>query len=394
MIAREELDRIAAVDHPDPHSVLGPHEEDGALVVRAFRPDALGVRLLLDDGSALPMERVHGVGIFEARLPASAGEAARLRYRLEVRSGDGTRVLHDPYAFAPGLGELDLHLAAEGTHQEIHRRLGAHVREVDGVRGTGFAVWAPAAQRVSVTGDFTGWDGRVTAMRRMGHGIWEIFVPGVLEGALYKYEIKTLQGPIVLKSDPYGQAMELRPKTASKVFTRRYEFTDAAWMAERAASSPRTRPVSIYEVHLGSWRIKPAPQPQEGQAPTGDPAERWYGYRELADLLAANLDMPVAEKQAVLEATDLVERLKLVLDLLGRRRELHRLSDKIDTAVRDEMSRSQREYFLRKQLEQIEKELGDKENPEDAIEALTERLEALKLPDEVKKQVDKELARL
>jgi 1,4-alpha-glucan branching enzyme len=289
MIPSEELDRVAAVEHADPHSILGPHEEDGVLVVRAFRPEALEVRLLREDGSAVPMERVHSLGVFEARLsrPAARIEGKPwLRYRLEVRDAAGTQIVHDPYAFAPSLGELDLHLAAEGTHQEIYRSLGAHVRELEGVRGTGFAVWAPAAQRVSVTGDFNGWDGRLHAMRRIGQGIWEIFLPGVAEGAFYKFEIKTLQGPIVLKSDPYGQAMELRPKTASRVVTRHYEFTDAKWMADRAAGEPRRRPVSIYEVHLGSWRIKPAPEAQEGAPPPkGDPAERWFSYRELADSL-------------------------------------------------------------------------------------------------------------
>jgi 1,4-alpha-glucan branching enzyme len=280
MIAAEELDRIASVDHPDPHSVLGPHEEDGVLVIRVFRPDALAVRVLPDDGSApREAERVHGLGIFEARFP---GAKASLRYRIETRYAKTTTTAHDPYAFPPGLGPLDLHLAAEGTHLEIYRRLGAHVREVDGVRGTGFAVWAPSAQRVSVSGDFNEWDGRLTAMRRMGNGIWEIFIPDVGEGALYKFEVKTLQGPVVLKSDPYGQAMELRPKTASKVVTRRYEFTDTQWIADRAAGEPRRRPISIYEVHLGSWRIKP----KAPDAPAkDDPAKRWLSYRELADAL-------------------------------------------------------------------------------------------------------------
>ncbi len=311
MIATEELDRIAAVDHPDPHSVLGPHEEDGILVVRTFRPDALGVRLLPEDGGApREMHLVHGLGIFETRIshaprgdePASsaphhAAPRPAFRYKLEVRyaghdGGAGTppnppeRVLtvRDPYAFPPGLGPLDLHLAAEGTHLEIYRRLGAHVREVEGTRGTSFAVWAPSAQRVSVTGDFNGWDGRLAAMRRMGKGIWEIFLPDVGEGALYKFEVKTLQGPVVLKSDPYGQAMELRPRTASKVVSRKYEFGDAQWMAGRAAGEARRRPMSIYEVHLGSWRVKDLGAP-EGGAAKRDLAERWYGYRELADLL-------------------------------------------------------------------------------------------------------------
>jgi 1,4-alpha-glucan branching enzyme len=283
MITREELDRIAAVDHPDPHSVLGPHEDEGgAIVVRAFRPDAVEVRVIEDGGRATTMTRVHGLGIFEARVAARASDG-RPRYKLEIHDADGVVTQQDPYAFPPGLGELDLHLAAEGTHLEIHKRLGAHVREIDGVRGTTFAVWAPAAQRVSVTGDFSRWDGRLYAMRRMGNGIWEIFLPEVLEGALYKFEIKTLQGAIVLKCDPYGRAMELRPKTASKVVTRRYEFTDASFLAERAAGEIRRRPVSIYEVHLGSWRIKPKPEGADDKK--ADPADRWLGYRELADTL-------------------------------------------------------------------------------------------------------------
>ena len=285
MITRDELDRIAAVDHADPHSVLGPHEEGGALVVRVFRPDALEVTLLREEGGApLTMERVHDLGVYEVTVPdaervTSPGRPL-LRYRLEVRYADSVVTLHDPYAFAPGLGDLDIHLAAEGRHLEIYRLLGAHVREIDGVRGTAFAVWAPAAARVSITGDFNFWDGRLYAMRRMGQGLWEIFLPDVVEGALYKFEIKTQQGAILLKSDPYGQAMELRPRTASKVVTRRHEFTDAAWIAERSAGEARRRPMSIYEVHLGSWRIKP-----EGDTPRGDASERWYSYRELADLL-------------------------------------------------------------------------------------------------------------
>jgi 1,4-alpha-glucan branching enzyme len=292
MISADDLDRIAAADHPDPHAVLGPHEEAGELVIRVFRPDALAVRILAEGSPAgLEATRVHGLGIFEARLP---GGSPPPRYRVEARYPTSTLTIDDPYAFPTGLGELDLHLAAEGKHLEIYRRLGAHVREMDGVRGTAFAVWAPQAQRVSVAGSFNAWDGRASAMRRVGNGIWEIFIPGVAEGALYKYEIKTLQGPIVLKSDPYGRAMELRPRTASKVVTRAHAFEDAAWIAARAAGDARRRPLSIYEVHLGSWRIKPLVTtegtteggPAVAAAPARDPAERWYGYRELADMLA------------------------------------------------------------------------------------------------------------
>jgi 1,4-alpha-glucan branching enzyme len=207
-----------------------------------------------------------------------------LRYQLEVHYETVTYTIHDPYAFPPVLGDIDIHLAAEGTHLEIYRRLGAHVREIDGVRGTSFAVWAPSAQRVSVVGSFNSWDGRLHVMRRMGQGIWEIFVPGVGDGAIYKYEIKTLQGLISLKTDPYAQAMELRPRTASRVVERHYEFTDQAWMAERASGDVRRKPMAIYEAHLGSWRLKP--DEVAGDLSQDERiAARYYNYRELAETL-------------------------------------------------------------------------------------------------------------
>jgi 1,4-alpha-glucan branching enzyme len=210
-----ELDRIAAVLHAEPHAVLGAHEVEGGLVVRAFRPDAEAITVLPDAPGAapVPMRRVHDAGIFEALV---AGATFPFPYRLEVRYTTGTFTLRDPYAFWPSLGDLDLLLAAQGTHRELYRRMGAHLREVDGVRGTSFTVWAPSAQRVSVTGDFDSWDGRLHAMRRMGSGIWEIFVPDVGEGALYKFEIITPEGLPILKTDPYARAMELRPNTASR----------------------------------------------------------------------------------------------------------------------------------------------------------------------------------
>ncbi len=278
MISAEELELVASVEHPDPHRVLGPHvdEEDVGITVRAFRPDALEVRLWPDGNApAVPMIRIHPSGIFEARLPEAR---APFRYRLEVSDERGTTLKRDAYAFASSLGDLDLHLAAEGTHRELHRHLGAHVREIDGVQGTAFAVWAPSARRVSVTGDFNAWDGRVHAMRRMGRGIWEIFLPDVGENALYKFEVKTMHGAQILKADPYGRAMELRPNTASKVVVDRYAFDDSAWMAARKKANAAQRPMAIYEVHLGSWKIHPQP----AGATKGDPAERWLTYRELA----------------------------------------------------------------------------------------------------------------
>jgi 1,4-alpha-glucan branching enzyme len=281
MISAEELELVASVEHPDPHRVLGPHadEEAGGVTVRAFRPDAREVTLLLDGGApATPMRRIHPIGIFEATLP---GATLPLRYSLEVHGEHGTTVERDAYAFPPSLGDLDLHLAAEGTHRELYRHLGAHLREVEGVKGTAFAVWAPSARRVSVSGDFNAWDGRLHAMRRMGRGIWEIFIPDVGEGALYKFEVKTMHGVLILKADPYGRAMELRPNTASKVVASHYTFDDAAWMAARREPPVSKRPMAIYEVHLGSWKIRPKPTGET----KGDPAERWLSYRELATAL-------------------------------------------------------------------------------------------------------------
>lgn len=270
----DDVARIVATAHPDPHSILGAHAAPGGVRVVAFRPEALGVDVIADDPrwTTLSAHKTHPAGVFEALIP---GASLPFHYRLSVRYPSATFVQRDPYAYPPSLGELDVHLVHEGTHAKPWRRLGAHVCEIDGVGGTAFAVWAPEAKRVSVTGSFNAWDGRLHAMRKMGEGIWEIFLPGVGEGELYKFEIRTPDGALILKSDPYGQAMETRPQTASKVVTRRHVFRDQAWLARRATQRPAERPMSIYEVHLGSWRKSAS----EG----GEP--RWLTYRELADQL-------------------------------------------------------------------------------------------------------------
>jgi 1,4-alpha-glucan branching enzyme len=165
--------------------------------------------------------------------------------------------IKEPHTFAPTLGELDLHLLGEGRHEDLYERLGAHVTELDAVRGTAFAVWAPAARSVSVVGDFNNWDGREHPMRALGSsGIWELFVPGVEAGTRYKYEILGADGELKLKADPYAQETELPPKTASVVFERRHQWDPAEleWVGRRRASRPLSEPISIYEVHLGSWR--------------------------------------------------------------------------------------------------------------------------------------------
>jgi 1,4-alpha-glucan branching enzyme len=284
-----ELDLIARREHPDPHHVLGAHPSNGGVVVRAFRPAAEKVVARVDGGEPVELEQSHPAGVFEGRVE---GAKLPLRYELEVSYPDGnTFTLLDPYAFPPTVGELDVHLAGEGRHEEIYERLGAHVRELEGVAGTSFAVWAPAAKAVSVVGDFNSWDGRLHPMRSLGQtGIWEIFLPGVEEGAAYKYEILTQGGEIRMKADPFAFATQHPPRTDSVVHRPRHRWGDADWIERRRSSSPYEEPVSIYEVHLGSWRRSAR---GGGLGPhrsdSLDPLEgnRSLSYAELADELAA-----------------------------------------------------------------------------------------------------------
>ncbi|HZR94640.1 MAG TPA: 1,4-alpha-glucan branching protein GlgB [Gaiellaceae bacterium] len=260
----------------DPHRVLGAHEEDGGgVVVRAYRPDASAVRVQPANGkqAAVEAELKDPAGLWEALLPSAR---LPLEYELEVEYPDGnTYTLRDPYAFLPTLGELDLHLVGEGRHEEIYERLGAHVRELDGVVGTAFAVWAPNARSVSVVGDFNSWDVRLHPMRTLGSsGVWELFVPGVEEGTKYKFEIRTQDGRLRIKADPLAFATEVPPANASVVYRSRHEWSDGDWLARRAKSEPLREPMSIYEVHLGSWRRNPAED------------NRSLSYLELADELA------------------------------------------------------------------------------------------------------------
>jgi 1,4-alpha-glucan branching enzyme len=258
----------------DPHSLLGVHPADGGVVVRAYRPDAAQVRVLPDGGEPVKLAEGDEAGLFEGVV--SGGEPG-LRYELEVSQPDGTTFrLRDPYSFLPTLGELDLHLAAEGRHEELYARLGAHLRELDGVEGTGFAVWAPSARSVSVVGDFNAWDARLHPMRSLGaSGIWELFIPAVACGDRWKYAIRTQAGDLLLKTDPFAFRMEEPPKTAGIVFRSTHEWLDDEWIERRRAAAPHAGPLSIYEVHLGSWRWNPL----EGN--------RRLRYEELAEELAA-----------------------------------------------------------------------------------------------------------
>src|SRR6202453_1292406 len=247
MVTSGEIERVVAGQHHDPHSVLGAHPSGAETVIRALRPLASSVTLVLDDGRKLPMEHVQE-GVFAAVVPGTTVPA----YQLAVSYPDAPETLQDdPYRYLPTLGELDLHLISEGRHEELWRVLGAHAR--DG--GVSFAVWAPNARGVRVAGDFNFWDGRAHPMRSLGgSGVWGLFVPGAGDGVRYKYSICGRDGVWRNKADPMAFATEVPPATASVVFTSGFDWADGDWIAERAAAEPVRRPMSIYEVHLGSWR--------------------------------------------------------------------------------------------------------------------------------------------
>jgi len=275
----DEIALILQAEHADPFHILGAHplEVDGrpAVAIRAFLPrvDNAWVVRGPSEGDVAPLQRVHADGFFEALFP---GEHAVFPYRLRTEN-DGRHEFEDPYRFPPVLSDFDLYLLAEGTHHNTYEKLGAHMREIAGVPGVAFAVWAPNAQRVSVVGNFNHWDGWCHPMRVRGStGVWELFIPGLRDGEIYKYEIKGRSNNYLgLKSDPYGFFAELRPKTASIVYDiDRYTWHDQQWMAERATRQGLNAPLAIYEVHLGSWR-----------RPAGED-HGMLNYRDLAQQLA------------------------------------------------------------------------------------------------------------
>ncbi len=264
----DALNALLYADHGAPFEILGVHSAgEGQVSVRAIRPYAESLTLIMADGTRHPMTKLRNEGFFEVTL--SAPES--FRYRLEAAFADGALdTYHDPYAFPPLLTDFDLHLFAEGNLLYAYQMLGAHLTEVDGVRGTRFAVWAPNARRVSVVGNFNHWDARRHPMRHRTSGVWELFIPELGEGEIYKYDIRShFNGYQAQKSDPYSFQYELRPNTASIVADiTRYTWNDAEWLKKRAEGSPFAKPMATYEVHLGSWRRKP-----DGT---------WLSYRELA----------------------------------------------------------------------------------------------------------------
>jgi len=280
LVPQADVTRLISGEHTDPHRVLGAHAAtaNGArgVMVRAMHPDAVAAECILPAGDTAPMEPI-AAGVFAVFLP---GATLPLRYRLRLHFANGATVERDdPYRFLPTVGDLDLHLFNEGTHRRLWETLGAHVRTVDGVAGTSFAVWAPNARRVSVIGDFNAWDGRVFPMRSLGaSGVFELFVPGVRPGALYKYEILTPTHALRVKTDPFAFAMELPPDTASRVVASgTYDWGDAVWRAARARRDPVREPMLIYETHLGSW----ARVPEEHNRP--------LTYREIAPRLVQHV---------------------------------------------------------------------------------------------------------
>ena len=274
---KDQIKLIVQASHWDPFQVLGNHmvKKDGkAVAIRAFLPEAKEAWVIdLKQKKLYQMGRIHRDGFFEIILPEKKDI---FPYQIRIKTHEGTVTeFYDPYSFLPVLTDFDLHLIGEGTHYHLYEKLGARVMEVNTVKGVHFAVWAPNAKRVSVIGDFNRWDGRRHPMRVLGSsGIWEIFIPGLNEGALYKYEIKTEKKQVLTKADPYAFFAEIRPKSASVVCDiSTYQWRDARWLKNRSERNWLESPVSIYEVHLGSWmRV-----PEEG--------DRHLTYKEMTEKL-------------------------------------------------------------------------------------------------------------
>lgn len=271
----EEVLSLVEGRHGSPCRRLGMRYDDATrtAVFRTLQPHAVKVDLLqVETGERIPMMRLHPAGLFEVKIEGPP--PSRYRYVLVDASGY-TWVEEDPYRFPLQITEFDLYLFGEGTHYRTYDRMGAHSMIIDGVTGVHFAVWAPNAQRVSVVGPFNRWDGRVHAMQNRGtSGLWELFLSGLQLGDLYKFEVKGVEGTLQLKADPYGFSSELRPHSASVVCNvRSFEWSDGDWMTRRASTDWLHKPISVYEVHLGSWKRAP-----------GD-GNRWLTYREVAENL-------------------------------------------------------------------------------------------------------------
>ncbi len=270
------IERILNGDSHDPHHFLGMHLENKIIVVRVFNPQAKEVFVLNEqNASEFKMEKIHPAGLYELKFKEYKDF---FPYKLKIEYENSTHITKDPYSFLPTITDYDLYLFNEGSHYEIYNKLGAHKIKVGETKGVSFAVWAPNAKSVSVVGDFNNWDRRRHQMRVLGNsGVWEIFIPDLKEGDLYKFSVKQATGKIVEKTDPYGFYSETRPKTASIVWNlKKYNWNDSEWQENRKKSENNIhKPISIYEVHLGSWKRKV----EEGN--------RFLTYREIASELAS-----------------------------------------------------------------------------------------------------------
>jgi len=255
-VPRDEIYRFVRGLHSDPFSVLGPHKVGDDVEIRVFLPDAHAIEVVLDREPDKPIaaERSDEEGFFCATISVAERDVP---YHLCVVKSDGSEErTRDPYQYGPIMGDVDLHLFSEGQHWKIYEKFGAHLRTIGDASGVYFAVWAPNAERVSVVGDFNDWDGRVNPMRKLlSAGVWELFLPGIKQGAHYKFEIRTQTGSVLLKSDPFAFFNQHGKSTASLVYDlERYTWSDTEWMEARQKKNWPQSPISIYEVHLGSWR--------------------------------------------------------------------------------------------------------------------------------------------
>ena len=287
----QDGERLANCRHDHPFAVLGPQPSDQGWTVRIWMPEAQTVTLL-QAGDEIAMTTPNHPWVFEAQLNRDPG----CTYRVRVERGGIVHEQHDPWAFrGEWMGEMDRHLFAEGNHHHIWQKMGAHLTGRDGVRGGMFCLWAPSALTVSVIGDLNSWDGRHHPMQQRVGGIWELFIPGLEEGHLYKYEIRTQEGHCYQKADPYGFQHEVRPDNSSVVARLGgYQWSDQGWMQKRDSSNALDQPISVYEMHLGSWIHASAEEPwiqpdgtPRPPVPAAEmkPGARLLTYAELADRL-------------------------------------------------------------------------------------------------------------
>lgn len=275
LLSKEEMQAVIDGNHGNVFAVLGIHRDKGSkeVYIRAYQPNTRSIEVIKNDGTSLgKMTKLDDRGFYQINL--GVGENFAYRFKIENDLGN-VYMAEDVYRFQSNIGDIDAYLLAEGTHLDMYKKLGAHPLMMDGVAGVSFAVWAPNAKRVSVVGNFNNWDGRVNVMRKHPTcGVWDIFIPGIGQGELYKYEIKTQQDYILVKSDPVAFYSEMRPNTASIVYNiDNYHWEDEGWMNYREQANSFDRPMSVYEVHLGSWRRK------------GEQGEEYLTYREFADYL-------------------------------------------------------------------------------------------------------------